>query len=122
MSDALHLAGRTAEALEVARAGHAELASLPTRQGWLSLLIAQQSFDSGDWEAADAALAEVARRRLTAATGSSKCCCAGRAGARARRVRGGAGQLARAAEVAVDSREPQYLGVLGALQTELAAR
>ena len=30
--------------------------------------------------------------------------------------------LARAAELAVDSREPQYLGVLGALQAELATR
>ena len=30
--------------------------------------------------------------------------------------------LARAAELAVDSREPQYLGVLGALQVELAMR
>ena len=30
--------------------------------------------------------------------------------------------LARAAELAVDSREPQYLGVLGALQAELAMR
>jgi DNA-binding NarL/FixJ family response regulator len=31
-------------------------------------------------------------------------------------------RLARAAELAVDSREPQYLGVLGALQAELASR
>jgi DNA-binding CsgD family transcriptional regulator/tetratricopeptide (TPR) repeat protein len=123
MSDALHLAGRTAEALEVARAGHAELASLPTRQGWLSLLIAQQSFDSGDWEAADAALAEVARRRLTGGNWELEIALRRAELALARdECEEARAQLARAAEVAVDSREPQYLGVLGALQTELAAR
>ena len=41
LRDALHRVGRTEEALAVARAAHAELASLPTRQVWLSLAIAQ---------------------------------------------------------------------------------
>jgi len=123
LSDALHLAGRTAEALAVARAGHGELASLPTRQGWLSLLIAQQSFDSGDWEAADAALADVARRRLTGGNWELEISLRRAELALARDESDIArAELETAAAVAVDSREPQYLGVLGALQAELAAR
>jgi len=123
LSDAHHQTGATQEALTVARAAHAELESLPTRQGWLSLLIAQQSFDAGDWEAADAALADVERRRPPAGSGELDARLRHAELALARDERAAArAQLERAAELAADSREPQYLGVLGALQTELAAR
>jgi DNA-binding NarL/FixJ family response regulator len=123
LSEALHRVGRTAEALECARAAHAQLDSLPTRQLWLAYSIAQYAFDSGDWETAEAAIASVARRRFS--SGSAEL------NARLRRAELALGrderdaareQLARAAELAVDSREPQYLGVLGALQAELATR
>src|SRR5829696_6324824 len=123
LSEALHRVGRTSEALDCARAAHEQLGSLPTRQLWLSLAIAQYAFDSGDWETAERALAGVGRRRFS--SGSSEL------NARLRRAELALGrderdaareQLARAAELAVDSREPQYLGVLGALQAELATR
>ena len=123
LADALHQTGNSAEALEVARAAHAQVASLPTRQGWLALSIAQVSFDSGDWEAAEAALAEVDRRRPVGGNWEldPRLRHAELALGRDERELARA-QLARAAELAVDSREPQYLGVLGALQAELAAR
>jgi ATP/maltotriose-dependent transcriptional regulator MalT len=123
LSEALHRVGRTAEALVCARAAHAQLDSLPTRQLWLAYSIAQYAFDSGDWETAEAAIAGVARRRFS--SGSAEL------NGRLRRAELALGrderdaareQLARAAELAVDSREPQYLGVLGALQAELAVR
>jgi DNA-binding NarL/FixJ family response regulator len=123
LSDALHQAGRTEEALRVAREAHAELASLPTRQGWVALAIAQQLFDAGDWEAAEAALAEVDRRRPAGGNWELEPRLRHAELALGRDERELArGLLARAAELAVGSREPQYLGVLGALQAELAAR
>ena len=123
LSEALHRVGRTGEALEVARAAHAELGPLPTRQLWLSLAIAQYAFDSGDWEAAEGALAGVARRRFSGGNSELNACLRHAELALGRDERDAAGaQLARAAELAVDSREPQYLGVLGALQAELATR
>ncbi len=123
LADALHQSGSTEEALAVAREAHAEVASLPTRQAWLTLVIAQASFDAGDWEAAEAALEDVDRRRPTGGNWELD--------PRLRHAELALGrderevartQLARAAELAVGSREPQYLGVLGALQAELAAR
>ena len=123
LADALHLAGRTEEAIAVAREARAELESLPTHQAFLSLVIAQLSFDAGDWETADAALVEVERRRLSGGSGELDARLRHAELALARDERDAARrQLARAAELAVDSREPQYLGVLGGLQAELAAR
>ena len=123
LSEALHRVGRTREALDVARTAHAKLGLLPTRQLWVTLSIAQYSFDSGDWEAAEEALAGIERRRFS--SGDSEL------NARLRHAELALGrderdaareQLARAGELAVDSREPQYLGVLGALEAELATR
>ena len=123
LSEALHRVGRTGEALEVARAAHGELGPLPTRQLWLSLAIAQYAFDSGDWEAAEGALAGVVRRRFSGGNSELNACLRHAELALGHDEReAAAAQLARAAELAVDSREPQYLGVLGALQAELSTR
>ena len=93
-------------------------------QAWLALLIAQQAFDAGDWEAADEAMRR--RRRAPARLGrrgsSTPACATPSSRWPATSARPRAAHLERAAELAVDSREPQYLGVLGALQAELAAR
>ena len=103
---------------------HAQLAYLPIRQVWLSLLIAQHAFDGGDWEA----VAGDARRCGRAAPDGRHCrssttACGTPSSRSARDEREAAREhLTRAAELAVDSREPQYLGVLGALQAELAMR
>ena len=123
LSETLHRVGRTGEALDVARAAHARLGSLPTRQLWLSLAIAQYAFDSGDWETAEGALAGLERRRFSSGSSELNGCLRHAELALGRDERETAHErLDRAAELAVDSREPQYLGVLGALQAELAAR
>ena len=123
LSEALHRFGRTGEALEVARAAHAQLGSLPTRQLWLTLAIAQYSFDAGDWDAAEAALAGAVRRRFSSGHSELNSCLRHAELALGRDEREAARtHLARAEELAVDSREPQYLGVLGALAAELAMR
>ncbi len=123
LGDALHWVGRSEEALAVAREAHAEVASLPLRQVWLSLAIAHVAFDIGDWEAADAALAGVDPRRLVRGHSELNAGLAHAELALGRDERDAARtHLGRAAELAVDSREPQYLGVLGALQAELATR
>jgi predicted ATPase/DNA-binding CsgD family transcriptional regulator len=123
LSEALHRVGRTTEALDVARSAHEQLESLPTRQLWLSLAIAQYAFDSGDWETAEGALAGVVRRRFSSGNSELNSCLRHAELALGRDERETArDQLARAAELAIDSREPQYLGVLGALQAELATR
>jgi DNA-binding NarL/FixJ family response regulator len=123
LGEALHRVGRTEEALAVVREAHGEVAALPVRQLWLALAIAHGAFDSGDWEAADAALAGVDPRRLARGDSELNACLCHAELALGRDEREAArAQLARAAELAVASREPQYLGVLGALQAELASR
>jgi DNA-binding CsgD family transcriptional regulator len=123
LREALHRVGQSEEALAAAREAHAEVASLPLRQVWLSLAIAHVAFDIGDWETADAALAEIDPRRLVWGNSELNAALAYAELALGRDEREAARRhLARAAELAVDSREPQYLGVLGALQAELATR
>jgi ATP/maltotriose-dependent transcriptional regulator MalT len=123
LSETLHFVGRTDEALAVARKAHAQVSSLPTRQRWLSFAIAQYAFDAGDWEAAERTLAGVTRRRFSSGSSelNSRLIYAELALGRDERETARR-ELERAAELAVDSREPQYLGVLGALQAELATR
>jgi ATP/maltotriose-dependent transcriptional regulator MalT len=123
LSDALHLVGRTTEALEVARTARDQLADLPIREAWLSLVIAQQAFDAGDWDAVERMLAAVGGRRLKGGSAELDYCLRRAELALARDETDAArSHVGRAAELAVDSREPQYLGVLGALQVELAMR
>jgi DNA-binding CsgD family transcriptional regulator len=124
LSETLHFVGRTDEALAVAQTAYDQLGSLPTRQRWLALAIAQYAFDAGDWERAEQALAGVAKRpRFSSGNSELNSCLRYAELALGRDEREVArGHLARAAELAVDSREPQYLGVLGALEADLATR
>jgi DNA-binding CsgD family transcriptional regulator len=86
-------------------------------------LIAQQAFDAGDWESADESMRNADARRRGSGGAELDACLRHAELELARDERAAArGHLERAAELAVDSREPQYLGVLGALQAELAAR
>jgi DNA-binding CsgD family transcriptional regulator/tetratricopeptide (TPR) repeat protein len=122
LADALGMAGRTADALAVARQGYAELPGVRARR-WLSLAVSQFSFDAGVWEEAEAAVAEVDRRGEQ--TGNTEL---------ERRLRHAELALGRdereaarehlrvAGELGADSREPQYLGVLGDLLAQLRLR
>ena len=123
LSESLHLVGHSEKALAVAREARAELSGLPTRQMHLALLVALESFDMGAWEEADAALAEVALRHPQDGSAELDLRLRQAELALARDERESVRRhLERAAELAVDSREPQFLGPLGALQVELAAR
>jgi DNA-binding CsgD family transcriptional regulator/tetratricopeptide (TPR) repeat protein len=122
LADALHMAGRTGEGLAVARDAYAELSGVRARR-WLALGLSQYAFDAGLWEEAEAAVAEVSRRGPQ--TGGTEL---------ERRLRHAELALGRderaaarehlrhAAELGANSREPQYLGVLGDLQATLARR
>ena len=123
LSESLHRVGRTTEALAVVDGVFDQLAPLPTRQIWLSLSIAQYAFEAGDWEASERALAGLERRRFSSGNSELNSCLRHAELALGRDEREAARRhLARGAELAVDSREPQYLGVLGALEAELATR
>ena len=64
LSETLHRVGRTERgARRRARGATRSSASLPTRQLWLSLAIAQYAFDSGDWETAEARARRRSQRR-----------------------------------------------------------
>ena len=85
------------------------------------LLRAELAFEAGEWAAAEAAPAppgrpgaghDVHQRRAAA----------DRAGAGPRRPRGGALLLDKAGDIAADTREPQWIGPLGALRAELERR
>ena len=63
IADVLHLAGRTREALEVAREGFEAEAYPAWRTGdWLQLTIADCSFHLGEWDEAEAAIPAASRR------------------------------------------------------------
>ena len=122
IADILHLAGRTREALAVAREGLDAELDTPWRTGdWLQLSIADFSFHLGDWDEAEAAMPAASRRhtggsilfwQLTRAM-----------------LALGRGDLAVAEDAltALDRAsagmtEPQFLGPYGALRSELARR
>jgi DNA-binding CsgD family transcriptional regulator len=116
LADVLHLTGRTREALAIAHEG-AEVASLLGREErWLQLAVSELAFELGDWEQA-AKLPEAGRRNQ----GTTMLNLLLRQAELALGVgdHAAATQALDAAHAAADgSREPQFLGVLGALQAE----
>ncbi len=98
LSEALHRVGQHAPRRSRSRARRTRSsASLPTRQLWLALAIAQYAFDAGDWEAAEAALAEVGPAALLGRQlGARRPPAPRRAGARARRARDARARTSRA--------------------------
>jgi predicted ATPase/DNA-binding CsgD family transcriptional regulator len=121
LADILHLAGRSEEALTVARESLEEARALERRFTWLALLVAELEFDTGDWRAAAAAMPGERRpywgttllnyrvRRIEQALGRGD-------DAQARV------ELDAAARAALDSTEPQFLAPLGAHRAELERR
>ena len=122
LADALHMAGRTGEALDVARRGYAELSGAGARR-WLALGVSQYAFEAGHWEESAAAVGDVDRRGPQAGHTELERRLRHAELALGRDERAAAREhLRHAAELGADSREPQYLGVLGDLQAELALR
>jgi DNA-binding CsgD family transcriptional regulator len=122
ISDVLNLAGRTEEALRVARQGlEAGLTSPWRTADWLRLAISDCSFQLGDWDEAEAAIPAPSRRHTGGSFVYWQLCRAQLALAR--------GNLALAheaiaalREATAGSTEPQFLGPYGVLSAELARR
>lgn len=121
LADSLTVAGRLAEARAVADEGHELAAKRGVPRRWLALLQAELAFEAGEWDVAAAALPSPARpamgttfindalRRTELALGRGE-----HETARA--------LLDQAEDVAADTREPQWIGPLGALRAELERR
>ena len=121
LADVLHVAGRSDEALTVAQRGLEELDARGFGSDWLQLLVAEINFEIGDWEAARRAMPPDGRRYV----GITQL---------QRRVRRSEQLLGRGDHAAVrseldaaeraarDSTEPQFVGPLGVLRSELERR
>ncbi|HUB75656.1 MAG TPA: response regulator transcription factor, partial [Solirubrobacteraceae bacterium] len=121
LADMLSIAGRTADALAVAREGLAAAARTTTVPDWLALMTAELEFDAGDWKAARAALAQACEqpvgrhlifrrlREAELALGEGDEAAAARA-------------LAPLEPLIAASPEPQWIGLYGALLAELRRR
>jgi DNA-binding CsgD family transcriptional regulator len=121
LAESLAEAGRLAEAREIADEGFAKLSERGYPRRWLALMRSELAFEAGDWAAAEAVLPSPGRpsmgmtfvnealRRIELALGRGD-------HERARTL------LDEAADAAADSREPQWIGPLGALRAELERR
>lgn len=121
LADSLTVAGRLDEARAVADEGFELAARRGVPRRWLALLRAELAFEAGEWDIAEAALPSPARpamgttfindalRRIELALGRGQ-----HETARA--------LLDQAEDVAADTREPQWIGPLGALRAELERR
>ncbi|HEX6020728.1 MAG TPA: AAA family ATPase [Solirubrobacter sp.] len=121
LAEALAEAGRLAEAREIADDGFAKLSELGGPRRWLALMRAELAFEAGDWAESKALLPSPGRpsmgmtfvnealRRIELALGEGD-------HETARTL------LDQASDVAADSREPQWIGPLGALRAELERR
>ena len=121
LADSLAVAGRLAEARRIADEGLELAAARGTSRRWLMLLRAELAFEAGEWAAAEAALPSPGRpaqgmtfindalRRIELALGRGE--------HDAARV-----LLDQARDIACDTREPQWIGPLGALRAELERR
>jgi ATP/maltotriose-dependent transcriptional regulator MalT len=121
LADVLHLDGRSEAALEVAREGRAELQANDRSDTWISLLVAEIEFETGDWRAAAASM-PTERRRYWGSTLLNH---------RVRRIEQALGRgdfedarldLDMAERVAVASTEPQFLAPLAAHRAEIERR
>ena len=121
LAESLAEAGRLAEAREIADEGFAKLSERGYPRRWLALMRSELAFEAGDWAAAERLLPSPGRptmgmtfvnealRRIELALGRGD-------HETARTL------LDQAADVAAESREPQWIGPLGALRAELERR
>src|SRR5689334_6051213 len=121
LADALHLAGRTREGLEVLHEGQATVAKLSRPVVWLDVMMAEFNWALGNWPEAEAALPQLQRR--TGGPGelfyllqrsAMDLAYANEEAARER--------LERAEVLVAESTEPQYIGAWGVLRAELYLR
>ena len=122
LSDILGLAGRSREALQIAREGSERLPRrFARRQDWLALTVSEQAFDCGDWVASREALNRTPARLMGLIQIFRALCAAS--------LELGVGDEAAAeelldtiAEAIAITTEPQWIGAYGSLRAELHAR
>ncbi len=122
LADVLGLAGRSREALQVAREGSERLPRrFARRQDWLALTVSEQAFDCGDWVAARTALDRTPARMMGLIQIFRALCAAS--------LELGVGNedaaeelLDTIAEGIAITTEPQWIGAYGSLRAELHAR
>jgi ATP/maltotriose-dependent transcriptional regulator MalT len=121
LADALHLAGRSREALEVVRAAREESPRMGFWVGWLDTVMAELAFELGDWEEATRVLPDQTRRFAGV----------GLVNVELRRAEldlghgdhdAAATRLARVRDLVAASSEPQWHGPFGSLLAELRRR
>ncbi len=121
LADALHLAGRDREALEVARAARDEAPGRGNHGVWLDVSIAELLTELGDWDDAERLLPEESRRFLGSERVFVDIKRAEMALGRGRHEEA-AEHLARLADPVAASAESQWHGGYGALLAELRRR
>jgi predicted ATPase/DNA-binding CsgD family transcriptional regulator len=122
IADVLALAGRTEEALAVAREGLEAGLTRPWRTAdWLRLAISEYSFQLGDWEEAEAAIPTASRRHTGGTFLYRETCRAQLALARGD-IESAEAAVAALADPASASTEPQFVGPYGTLRAELSRR
>jgi DNA-binding CsgD family transcriptional regulator len=121
LADALHSAGRSPEAEEVARQAVKESERLGYKAEWVKLLVAEIAIDRGRWTEADALLAGERGGATTVALLYGELTRAALALGRGQHeaARAHLALLEREAQAIV---EPQFIGPLGEMQAELERR
>jgi DNA-binding CsgD family transcriptional regulator len=116
-----HLAGRSAEALELITRGTEDLEAYGRRTSWLQVASAEYAFALGDWADAEARVASAGGRHVGTSLLHH----------RLRRIELGLGrgdhdvvrgELEQARRSASHSTEPQFVGPIGAMTAELERR
>ncbi|HYM57366.1 MAG TPA: AAA family ATPase [Solirubrobacteraceae bacterium] len=121
LADALHLVGRSHEALAAAERGLADTAGPSRGSDWLTLALGDIQWDLGDWASARRRLSPPDRRHVGVTFAYVEMIRAEIA------LADGEHDLARAsldriADVVAGSREPQFIGLFGSLRGELEHR
>ena len=121
LADALHLVGRSHEALAAAEQGVAATTGTGRGGDWMTMTVGDIQWDLGDWTAARRHLPPVDRRHvgITLAYVELKRAEIALADADHDQARA---SLDRVADLVMGSREPQFIGLAGSLRGELERR
>ncbi len=121
LADALHLVGRSHEALAAAQEGLQVTAGMGRGSDWLTMTVGDLQWDLGDWTPARRQLPPLDRRHvgITLAYVELKRAEIALADADHEQVRA---SLDRIADLVASSREPQFIGLAGSLRGELERR
>src|SRR4051812_35864452 len=121
LADALHLEGRSRDALDAAEEGLADTAGPSRGSDWLTLTVADVRWDLGEWAEARRTLPPPDRRFIGTTFAFAEMTRAKMALADADHALAQA-SLDRIADLVAGSREPQFIGIVGALRGELLRR